>query len=593
MIKSATETRLSSLINATSSENFKVPVYQREYSWTKKECQELFDDINDNARPYFLGSIILIEENNEIQIIDGQQRITSVSLLLMAIRNRFIAIDKNSFSFEIQWIEKMLSQNGVARLELQTQNNNKDDYEHLMKSNKIISGVTTVVPKNYGNRRIASNNKMFSDLVDPLNAGEIKELYDKVLDLSFVKITTDSAQSAYLLFDAMNNRGMDLTPFDLIKNKFIAFGGQIQKWEQLVECLGDNYADQEQFLRNNYNAFRAEYSGLNTPLAVGSISYKYGKATKSNLITIYDDLMSTDIDSFTKTLLERAKVYSLMLGNNSNPANNSDIEKVLCEFRRAGATSSFVLVLYLIWYQRDLFNNDDELLKVLQYVLRFSIRRNFTNIPSTGAVPGIMMEIIEEINQLPSRDFATVSNVIVDKLKAKSSDDTVLKSVLERDVYSDNRDMARYALCSLLDVTIGTMPKTKETPATLDLWRKDVKGKYVWTIEHIFPEGENIPQSWVDMIAGGDAQKAKIYQTQYVHKFGNLTLTGYNSELSNKPFDEKKNLTDKDGYYVGYNNGLSLNNDVISETDWTVQKIENRTKTIVSILLKKLGISSI
>ena len=118
-----------------------------------------------------------------------------------------------------------------------------------------------------------------------------------------------------------------------------------------------------------------------------------------------------------------------------------------------------------------------------------------------------------------------------------------------------------------------------------DLWRKTNSNQYVWSIEHIFPQGPNIPDSWVDMIAGGDREKAKEYQSLYVHTFGNLTITGYNSTLSNKAFNEKKERKDNNGQYIGYRNGLNLNDDVCDKDEWTVDIIKARTDRMVKEIM--------
>lgn len=115
----------------------------------------------------------------------------------------------------------------------------------------------------------------------------------------------------------------------------------------------------------------------------------------------------------------------------------------------------------------------------------------------------------------------------------------------------------------------------------VDLWKIENK-RFFWSIEHVFPQGENIPPSWVTMIAGGDEQKAKEYQQTHVHKLGNLTLSGFNSTLGNKSFEEKRDRKDKEGRYVGYKNGLKLNEDLATSPMWSVHDIEKRTLKLVN-----------
>ena len=92
------------------------------------------------------------------------------------------------------------------------------------------------------------------------------------------------------------------------------------------------------------------------------------------------------------------------------------------------------------------------------------------------------------------------------------------------------------------------------------------------------------------MIAGGDRDLAKKYQTQYVHTFGNLTITGYNSSLSNKSFSDKKERKNKDGKPIGYRNGLNLNSDVCDKDEWTVDIISARTKRMVNEILQMFAL---
>lgn len=131
---------------------------------------------------------------------------------------------------------------------------------------------------------------------------------------------------------------------------------------------------------------------------------------------------------------------------------------------------------------------------------------------------------------------------------------------------------------------------TKET--FIDLWAQEEQGNngkkvYVWTIEHIFPEGEKVPSDWVDMVANGDKELAQDYRDSYVHKLGNLTITGFNSKLSNMSFARKKERKNDDGNYIGYKNSLGLNAEIAQKDSWTIKDINERTERLVNELLAK------
>ena len=114
---------------------------------------------------------------------------------------------------------------------------------------------------------------------------------------------------------------------------------------------------------------------------------------------------------------------------------------------------------------------------------------------------------------------------------------------------------------------------------------------FVWTIEHIFPQGDNIPASWVTMIAGGDEKKAKAIQETHVHKLGNLTISGCNSALGNKSFKDKRDRTDSKGREVGYKNGLKLNAELATSDGWSVKQFDARTTALVDQVVSLFALS--
>ena len=192
------------------------------------------------------------------------------------------------------------------------------------------------------------------------------------------------------------------------------------------------------------------------------------------------------------------------------------------------------------------------------------------------------MAYIEEIEQ-----NRYTGNQVFTSLRAKllsvSASDDLFAEKLRGPIYDENSGACRFILCSL-----AQRGMTNET--YVDLWRQYDSKQYVWSIEHIFPQGTNIPQPWVDMIAGGDPAKAREYQTLYVHTFGNLTITGYNSALSNKSFSEKRDRKGNAGKYIGYRNGLNLNADVADKDIWTIDIINERTEKLVQEILSFFAI---
>ena len=181
---------------------------------------------------------------------------------------------------------------------------------------------------------------------------------------------------------------------------------------------------------------------------------------------------------------------------------------------------------------------------------------------------------------IANKQGAEIYDLIANNLKNNSSSDGIFEEKLKGSIYLDNPDATRFLLCYYED-------KFKTNEIYTNLWSRDKSNKYVWTIEHIFPEGENIPTDWVDMIANGNKDLANEYLNKYSHTIGNLTITGYNQNLSNLSFEKKKIRDNKDGIYIGYRNGLKLNEDVVSKNAWHIDDIKMRTNKLVEFFMKE------
>lgn len=582
-------------LNPSEQTTYIIPIYQREYSWRVFNCQTLISDILDNDPNYFLGSIIWITNTNEI--IDGQQRLTSLNLLLIAMYNKLNEFDlanNEDLFFMANSLKRMLVANGHNRIVPQKQCNNKNDFEYLIQH--YILKQPSREPSSFGNRRVAKNFNYFCESIKEYDINQLKELYKKICSLTFISAEVDDQQVAFTLFETMNNRGLPLSAIDLIKSSYMRetknSGGD---WENLISILG-NEANQEQFLRNNYNAFRKEYNNINSPITRDTKYELATKATKSNVIKIYNQIIHSKCD-FMEFLTINAKFNSLLTGENNPQVEASEkLKEIFKDFRNANATSSFIILLFLLRNQTPYGFSDEQLLCLCKLTLKFFVRRNLTNIPATGAVPQILMDIISEINMLEKVSFRDVYDILYRTYNNKTSSDGMIREILQGDIYDTNRDMARYLLCSLC-----TFDKSNERKY-IDLWDKDKKGeKYIWTIEHIMPEGNeeasNTPVCWKNMIKEepqysqyNDKEIIEIVK-KYRHKLGNLTMTGYNQNLSNKSFVDKKNRKDANGQPIGYNNGLSLNEFVFSKDSWHIEDIVKRTEDIVEKIMNNLKIT--
>lgn len=600
MIKQVHPYKISQIFEIGSKTIYKIPKYQREYTWGVNEWNQLFDDIISNEEGYFLGSYICVSTRTmgtpELELIDGQQRFTTISILLATIYSKLNKnrdkLDEDELSTLIN-IKKELTYNvekGIykPKLLLQVQNSNLDDYLSLLYENEIISDKIKKT-NNAGNRRIYKAFKYFNKCIDEYinenlheNNNEISlllDLKDKFNEAIIVGIEVDSHKDAYMLFESLNNRGIPLSAVDLIKNTLISSSESSNKsdecyeeWKTALGYLTDEYSTQERFFRQYYNAFREE---LNQPFIGDNPTKKYPLAylaTRTTLLDIYEKLIKNDFNIFLENLVKEAKIYSIII-------NNSDEDRIykdkLLDLERIQGAPSYILLLYILTEQKRLNISDEQILYLVKLLITFFVRRNITDIPNTRNLNKIFMDIIENIKKMQGEEVCTY---IKNNLREVSASDELFEQKLRGNLYDENPEATRFILCS-----IEALHQTKEIYT--DLWSRDNSNKYIWTIEHIFPEGQNIPQSWVDMIANGDKNKANEYLQNYVHTLGNLTITGYNQNLSNMPFIDKRDRVNKEGKNIGYKNGLFLNEDVVNEDNWTIDKIEKRTEKMINILM--------
>lgn len=586
---------VSQMFDPDSKVVFEIPKYQREYTWGTREWEALFDDLTENDYGYFLGSIICINSATDsinepkFEVVDGQQRLTTLSLFLAAlytILNEHKAeLDDDQLSDVLQLKRKLVLKKTQSDIRVvpQVQGSNRDDYMGLLSKIGLIP--QRPIPKFSGLRRIEKSYTYFKKRItayiessDDVIASLFKIL-DRVNSAILVMIEVSNHSDAYTLFESLNNRGTPLTSVDLIKNLLLArlevkgeddLDYYFSRWTEIMDNLGEEYSDRERFFRQNYNAFR---KSMNAPFYTGERQYPLGTiATRTTMLDIYEKIVTKDPVAALYTLSENASIYAgIMLNKTDNISD--DLKESYLDLQRVQGAPSYLFVMYLVKNQKELEVTEKDDVRICKLLVNFFVRRNLTDTPPTRDITRLFMSFIEEIEQNDYR-----GDVLYDKLRETlidaSASDEIFEEKLRGPVYDDNSGATRFILCM-----IAKSGMTKENEQ--DLWRKTNSNQFVWSIEHIFPQGPNIPKPWVDMIAGGDYEKAKEYQTLYVHTFGNLTITGYNSSLGNKAFDEKKERKDNNGKYIGYRNGLNLNEDVYDKDKWTVESIKNRTDRLV------------
>ena len=621
----AAQMPFTKLINVDQGarEHFHVPKYQREYTWKKWQWEQLLNDIEENDPGYFMGSIICVNDMQKIttgdelifEVVDGQQRLTTLSLLLAAIHSKLTdAMDtyeptddqdkeearscitniraklvkrKKDAKLEEAGAFKVGKNVYFLRMQPSAQNHNLEDYLYLLSE----AGLIETQPKQpyVGNRLFGRAYSFFQEKLSA-DVTELLKLMERINQLMFVQITVDSQADAFTLFESLNNRGVPLSAMEIIKNKMLAqmekkhdinIDDSFEKWQNLVEAIPDAN-DQERFLRHFYNAFKNRKE-----IKVDKVT----RATRSLIIRIYETLINRDAAVLFEKLTQGATTYGKLLRSDFE---QKSIATSLTELDRISSAPVYLLLLYLFSLETTQFQDKDFLEKVVDLLARYFIRRNVTDNPPTRQIDQALIDVVESCAEHINDNQKLTFNWFVEKLinNAKPASLEEFKTALDGHIYDSNSGMARYVL-----IQIDTLHHSREYKP--DFWARDDKGRFIWTVEHVLPQAEKLPAHWMNMIAEGDRQKAGDLQDEWVHRLGNLTLSGYNSDLATGAFEKKQKLSKDRSFLghkinIGYQNNLALNSLEFETKDgkfslataphWNADMIKARTKLMVDIV---------
>lgn len=606
--------------------HYHIPRFQREYVWGKYNWSKLLEDIYDNEPGHYMGSIICVHETTEYspeseliyEVVDGQQRLTTLSILLAAIYSKlnnevltaqpelkgvddFIILRNSIYKRLVKRLDKKQGKlpwgifnagelTYCLRVQPSTQGYNLEDYQYILCEAGLLKNIQ--YPKNCGNRRLHKAYNYFRNNI-PDDYFGLTDLIDRIYKLSFIHISESSQSKAFLLFETLNFRGVPLSAIDIIKNKMLAtleskhsisIDDAYDNWQKLLENLPEDH-DQDRFLRQYYNAFkyRPEVKIERIP-----------KATASTIIAIYESLIKNDANAIFKDLLDKAQLYNQLIEPDKYPP--SKLNTLLIDLDRIGAAASYTSLLYLFSLPKESFEEDAWAEKVIELYCKYYFRRNITDYPNTRDLDAINIDLIDFCENTLKNGSKLNAQKIADQLlsgRGRPSTIETLRSNLADNLFYNNEGMARYALARLDE-------SSHNREYAPNLWARNDKGLYVWTIEHIFPQGKNIPQYWVDMIGNGNKEEAQKVYDEMVHSLGNLTLSGYNSRLSNLSFEKKQSKAEVNVFgnkiFVGYKNGLYLNNirfkvngseTSLAETkQWTKAHIQARNAKMVDMLIE-------
>ena len=557
----------------TENSRFIVPIYQRPYSWRNEHCKQLWDDIvacaTGKRDKHFFGSTVRVPDASGMIVIDGQQRITTVSLLMLAIRAALVSGEKTAArgGSTKDWVlnEFLLERCYPPRmdaLKLLLVHGDADAYASLMEN-----------PKTAPDCNLRKNYEFFLGCVREAKFS-INELLDGIEKLTVIDISIDPADNPQLVFESINSTGLDLTEGDKVRN-FILMGLTNEQqaayyekyWKKIETLVRRDSEDTDSvglFIRDALTAIRSEIPGLKVIYPEFKRFYAESDAGKKGA------------ESVLSLLLEYAESYELLLHPDRIP--NKRVAFVMACINRQECLPAYpyLVELFRIWRQEKL--TADQVAACLHIVDSFVLRRLICDLP-TNSLNKIFTDLNKAISKMQEDDPDTqipyeerLACVLKSRTgKARFPDDDEFRTgMVERHVYELRTKNRAYLLSRLEHGTSKTAP----TNGVDDPVFQNIADK-VYSVEHVMPQTLN--DQWRKALG----ENADEVQKKWLHRLGNLTLTAYNSDMGNGEFASKKgrslNELQKDNF--GFSNEahhLFLTEFISQQTQWTAAEIEKR-----------------
>ena len=529
-----------------SKKRFIIPVYQRNYDWKIENCKQLYDDliqvIKNNSKTHFFGSIVSVYEpsgrNTEFLIIDGQQRLTTMSLLFLALYNlleeKIIISEDESLKDQIYedfLVDKYQPQE--KRMKLKPIKNDQKAFSKLFNSkDDYIKDSNLTINYSYFYERIQKQEIT------------IDELFDAICRLEIINITLNNEDNPQLIFESLNSTGLDLSEGDKIRN-YILMGLPKQKQDEYYEkywnCI-------EKCTKYDVSSFIRDY------LSVKQLVIPSQKKVYINFKKYVED-SSLKIIEILEDLLSYAKRYNILLcEKTSSKELNSCINRLNC--LETTVTRPFFLEVLRLYDENQI--NLNEVAEAFSITESYLFRRTICDLP-TNALNKIFLLLNREIMRYDGTDSNYIEKLKFALLSKKDrarfpNDDDFSLMFTEKPIYQMNSKNKIYILERLEN--FGTLEDK-------DIYRHYDEGEY--SIEHIMPQ--HLTPAWIKEL--GDSYE-EIHDT-WLHRIANLTLTAYNSKYSNSTFVEKKTM--KNGFE---DSGIRLNTYVSKKDKWTLAELRDR-----------------
>ena len=551
---------------------FLIPLYQRKYAWQQKHCVRLFEDLKkihkEGIYSHFFGSIVSVKASqteDDLLIIDGQQRITTLSILILAGLNAVANGDMEKGDEDMEEVKKNYLYAVRRRVERQIKLKPID--EDRIAYDALFSNKPEDFIKNTG---ITSNYELFYNMIKASDL-TFTDLIESIEKLIIIDICLDSNDNPQLIFESLNSCGKDLEEADKVRNYLL---------------MSLTSAEQEEYYHSYWSKIEKLTDGEPTMFIRDYLTIA-NNGTISNIEELYFDFKQYDEDNNIdrRELLERMLKYAryyrqITKGETEIPR----IDRKLKQIANIGSAVHLPYLLSFFDYANSQYLDEDEIYTVLDVIENYWARRIICNYPANAlqkmfaVLHNDIMKIYKQHEKRGIEMNLPYSEVLKYVLLKKQgtatfpSDTEVKEEFPTRQIY---RIPSTYR-CFLFE----RMENENSPEANDTIVQKMNSGDY--TIEHIMPQ--TLTPQWKQEL--GDNWE-NIYNV-YLHTFANLTLTGFNISYSNHSFKEKKEgYIDRKGNKIdGFDNSaFRLSNYLKHCSKWTLDEIKERQQILLENFL--------
>lgn len=542
-----------------ASKRYVIPVYQRKYDWKEENCRKLYEDLKkivvDRRDSHFFGSIVSSVVGSgattEYHIIDGQQRLTTVTLLLLAIRN--LISSKKIFAKEPRLDEQINERFLISkwakeddRIKLRPVKSDRDALHRLFGDEEDYDHSSN----------LTLNYKLFCNLILKEEIS-VDDLYSAIGKLEIISITLDQGDNAQLIFESLNSTGLALTEGDKIRN-YVLMGLPPKDQSKYY----DNFWDKiEKCTNKDVSGFIRDYLSVKQQITP-TISNVY------HAFKEYAENAKLPIDTLLGDILRYARFYEKLLVCKSG-LGEQKLDDCLYRMMRLEIVVTRPFLLEVLRLNQDGKLSADDVLQIFLITENYLFRRNICEVP-TNALNKIFLNLNKEILRYDNSVDNYVQKFIYALRSKKESgrfpdDEEFTDALAAKQVYQMRGKYKAYLFERFENY--GTI-ETKDVYTHLD--------NNVYTIEHIMPQ--HLTPAWTESLG---ANASEIHET-WLHRLANLTLTGYNPNLSNKPFQEKRDA-EEGGYKAS---GLKMNQKISIKESWGLPELEERNDEMIALALK-------